>query len=174
MTTAPSPAAANVPRSRQNGLGRLAAWCYDHRRGVLGGWVLVAVAIIGITQWAGSRLDAPGTGRQLSADGLAATARVITAAAAIMVCVFGSFVIGDPARIFGVFGLGLAAAILVDATVVRPVLVPAVMQLLGTANWWLPRWMTRATPDLSIEPDADRLAGGGLGYARPVSVEASE
>ena len=64
-------------------------------------------------------------------NGLASTARVITAAAAIMVCVFGSFVIGDPLRILGVFGLGLAVAVLVDATVVRMVLVPAVMQLLG-------------------------------------------
>jgi RND superfamily putative drug exporter len=72
------------------------------------------------------------------ATGLAATARVITAAAAIMVCVFGSFVLGDPVRILSVFGLGLAVAVFVDATVVRMVLVPAVMQLLGSANWWLP------------------------------------
>jgi putative drug exporter of the RND superfamily len=63
---------------------------------------------------------------------------VITAAAAIMVCVFGSFVIGDPVRILRVFGLGLAVAVLVDATVVRMVLVPAVMELLGSANWWWP------------------------------------
>jgi putative drug exporter of the RND superfamily len=72
------------------------------------------------------------------ADGIAATGRVITAAAAIMVCVFGSFVIGDPLRILDVFGLGLAVAILVDATVVRMVLVPSIMQLLGQANWWFP------------------------------------
>src|SRR5580700_2854832 len=72
------------------------------------------------------------------ADGLAATGRVITAAAAIMVCVFGSFVVGDPVRILDVFGLGLAVAILFDATVVRLVLVPSVMQLLGRANWWFP------------------------------------
>jgi putative drug exporter of the RND superfamily len=78
--------------------------------------------------------------------GLAASARVITAAAAIMVCVFGSFVIGDPLRILDVFGLGLAVAVLVDATMVRMVLVPAVMQLLGSANWWLPRWLSRAAP----------------------------
>jgi putative drug exporter of the RND superfamily len=68
-------------------------------------------------------------------DGLASTARVITAAAAVMVCVFGSFVVNDPLRILDVFGLGLAVAVLVDATVVRMVLVPAVMQLLGSANW---------------------------------------
>jgi RND superfamily putative drug exporter len=100
------------------------------------------------------------------ANGLATTARVITAAAAIMVCVFGSFVIGDPLRILGVFGLGLAVAVLVDATVVRMVLVPAVMQLLGSANWWLPRWIGRAIPDLTIEPDVDHRVGGGLVYTR--------
>ena len=65
------------------------------------------------------------------ADGLAKTARVITAAAAIMICVFGSFVIGDPLRILKVFGLGLAASIFIDATLVRLVLVPSVMELLG-------------------------------------------
>ena len=96
------------------------------------------------------------------ASGLATTARVITAAAAIMVCVFGSFVIGDPLRILAVFGLGLAVAIFVDATVVRMVLVPAVMQLLGPANWWLPRWIGRAIPNLAIEPNLDHLAGGAV------------
>ena len=107
-------------------------------------------------------------------NGLASTARVITAAAAIMVCVFGSFVIGDPLRILGVFGLGLAVAVLVDATVVRMVLVPAVMQLLGPANWWLPRWIGRAIPNLAIEPDVDGLAGGGLARTRPTSAQAAD
>lgn len=83
--------------------------------------------------------------------GLQSSARVITAAAAIMICVFGSFVIGDPTRILDVFGLGLAVAVLVDATIVRMVLVPAVMQLLGAANWWLPRWLDRRVPNLGIE-----------------------
>jgi len=100
------------------------------------------------------------------ADGLASTARVITAAAAIMVCVFGSFVIGDPLRILSVFGLGLAVAVLVDATVVRMVLVPAVMHLLGPANWWLPSWLGRATPRPAIESNADHPAVGGLTYTR--------
>ena len=68
------------------------------------------------------------------ADGLAKTARVITAAAAIMICVFGSFVIGDPLHVLKVFGLGLAAAILIDATLVRMVLVPSIMELLGTGQ----------------------------------------
>jgi putative drug exporter of the RND superfamily len=85
------------------------------------------------------------------ASGLAHTGRVITAAAAIMVCVFGSFVIGDPVRILCVFGLGLAVAVLVDATVVRMVLVPAVMQLLGPANWWLPR-LPGKTPSQELTP----------------------
>ena len=108
------------------------------------------------------------------ADGLASTARVITAAAAVMVCVFGSFVVNDPLRILDVFGLGLAVAVLVDATVVRMVLVPAVMQLLGSANWWLPRWLGRAIPDLAIESSAVHLPGDGLARTRPVSAEVAE
>jgi RND superfamily putative drug exporter len=87
------------------------------------------------------------------ADGLAKTARVITAAAAIMVCVFGSFVIGDSLHVLKVFGLGLAAAILIDATLVRMVLVPSVMELLGRANWWMPSWLDRAVPRLGVEVD---------------------
>jgi RND superfamily putative drug exporter len=85
------------------------------------------------------------------ADGLAATARVITAAAAIMVCVFGSFIINDPIRVLKLFGLGLATAVLVDATLVRMVLVPATMELLGGANWWLPRWLDRLLPKVDVE-----------------------
>ena len=57
MTSTQSSTGANVARSRQNGLGRLAAWCYDHRRRVLAGWLLAVVAVIGLAQWAGSRLD---------------------------------------------------------------------------------------------------------------------
>ena len=89
------------------------------------------------------------------ADGLAKTARVITAAAAIMVCVFGSFVIGDPLHVLKVFGLGLASAILIDATLVRMVLVPGVMELLGNANWWMPSWLNRVVPTLGVEVDVD-------------------
>jgi len=77
--------------------------------------------------------------------GLAATARVISAAAAIMVVVFGSFVLTPDVSVKQI-GLGLAAAVLVDATVVRLVLVPAVMELLGRANWWLPAWLARLLP----------------------------
>jgi RND superfamily putative drug exporter len=84
------------------------------------------------------------------ADGLAVTARVITAAAAIMVCVFGSFVFGDQ-HALQVFGLGLAVAVLVDATIVRLVLVPATMELLGDKNWWIPRWLDRVLPQIHID-----------------------
>jgi RND superfamily putative drug exporter len=77
--------------------------------------------------------------------GLAATARVISAAAAIMVVVFLSFVLTPDVSVKQI-GLGLAAAVLVDATVVRLVLVPAVMELLGRANWWLPAWLARLLP----------------------------
>src|SRR5439155_13598211 len=83
-------------------------------------------------------------------DGLAASARVITAAALIMVSVYTSFVLnGFP--IVKEFGLGLAAAIAVDATIVRCLLVPAVMVLLGRANWWLPGWASRLVPRVGIE-----------------------
>jgi RND superfamily putative drug exporter len=84
------------------------------------------------------------------ADGLAATARVITAAALIMVCVFSAFVLGDD-RSLKLFGLGLAVAVLVDATIVRMVLVPATMELLGDGNWWFPRWLDRLLPRVHIE-----------------------
>ena len=96
------------------------------------------------------------------ADGLASTARVITAAAAIMVVIFGSFVFEDD-RIAKMFGFGLAVAILLDATIVRMLLVPATMALLGEGNWWLPGWLQRALPRISIE-----------GQRAPVPVEVTE
>ena len=85
------------------------------------------------------------------ANGLAATARVITAAAAIMFFVFFSFVLGAD-RSLKMFGLGLAMAVLLDATVVRLVLVPSTMELLGDRNWWLPRWLDRILPVVHVEP----------------------
>ncbi|MDH4169433.1 MAG: MMPL family transporter [Acidimicrobiia bacterium] len=84
------------------------------------------------------------------ADGLASTARVITAAAAIMVVVFGSFMLED-SRIVQLFGLGLSMAILLDASLVRMLLVPATMELLGERNWWFPRWLDRLVPRLDVE-----------------------
>jgi RND superfamily putative drug exporter len=86
------------------------------------------------------------------ADGLATTARLITAAAAIMVCVFGSFALSD-VRALKIIGLGLATAVFVDATLVRMILVPSTMELLGKANWWFPRWLDRAVPTLAVELD---------------------
>jgi putative drug exporter of the RND superfamily len=83
-------------------------------------------------------------------EGLARTARVITAAAAIMVAVFAAFVLSGEVYT-KLIGIGLAAAVLIDATVVRMVLVPAVMQLLGERNWWLPRWLDRTMPQLELE-----------------------
>ncbi len=85
-------------------------------------------------------------------DGLAKTARVITAAAAIMVVVFLAFV-ASPEVFLKLFGIGLAAAIFLDATLVRMVLVPAVMQLLGARAWWIPGWLDRILPRLHVEPD---------------------
>jgi RND superfamily putative drug exporter len=91
------------------------------------------------------------------ADGLAITGRIITAAAAIMFCVFASFVIKDPLHILKVFGLGLATAVLVDATLVRMVLVPSIMEILGPVNWWLPRWMETKMPQIGVEVTPDTL-----------------
>jgi RND superfamily putative drug exporter len=88
------------------------------------------------------------------ADGLATTARVITAAAAIMVVVFGSFMLED-VRDIKVFGLGLAVAVLLDATLVRMLVVPATMELLGDRNWWLPSWLDRLLPRLAVEGGTD-------------------
>jgi RND superfamily putative drug exporter len=100
--------------------------------------------------------DRTGDSRASVADGLASTARVITAAAAIMVVVFGSF-IGESDRVVKLFGLGLSIAVLIDATIVRLLLVPATMELLGDRNWWIPRWLDGILPRVHIEapPDLD-------------------
>ena len=94
--------------------------------------------------------DRTGDNALAVADGLAATARVITAAAAIMVVVFGSFVLGSD-RALKLFGFGLAVAVFVDATIVRLILVPATMELLGDKNWWLPRWLDRILPQIKVD-----------------------
>jgi RND superfamily putative drug exporter len=114
-----------------------------------------------------------GDSRASVADGLAATAKVITAAAAIMVVVFGSFML-EFERAIKMIGTGLATAVLFDATIVRMLLVPATMELLGDRNWWLPRWLDRHLPNLDVEghttptalsddharPDAVRVPAG--------------
>ncbi len=83
--------------------------------------------------------------------GLALTGRVITAAAAIMVTVFAAFMLGED-RVIKLFGLGLASAVLIDAVIIRSVLVPAIMQLLGKRAWYFPSWLDRACPKLHVEP----------------------
>jgi RND superfamily putative drug exporter len=106
--------------------------------------------------------DRTGDNRRAVADGLASTGRVITAAALIMVTVFGSFVLGSSPTI-KLFGLGLATAIFVDATIVRTMLVPATMEVLGDANWWLPRWLDRLLPRLQVEgPSTEVILRGAV------------
>jgi putative drug exporter of the RND superfamily len=106
--------------------------------------------------------DRTGDAKGSVADGLAATARVITAAAAIMIVVFGAFLLEDE-RVIKLFGLGLAVAVLLDATLVRLLLVPATMELLGDKNWWLPKWLDRILPRLNVEGPAhhDEVSDAG-------------
>ena len=94
--------------------------------------------------------------------GQAVTGRVITAAAAIMICVFLSFALLGQ-RVIAEFGIGLAAAVLLDAFVLRTVLVPALMHIFGPKNWWLPGWLDRRMPQLSVDPP------GGAGGGEPLS-----
>jgi putative drug exporter of the RND superfamily len=94
--------------------------------------------------------DATGDNAESVARGMAATGRVITSAALIMTVVFLSFVT-NPSPIVKMMGLGLSTAIALDATIVRMVVVPATMALMGRANWWLPRWLDRRLPRVSVE-----------------------
>ena len=84
--------------------------------------------------------------------GLAATGRVITAAAAIMVVIFGSFALGGE-RTIKLFGISFATAVFLDAFVIRSLLVPSFMQIMGRANWWLPGWLDRLLPDVHLEAE---------------------
>ena len=100
--------------------------------------------------------DATGDNTESVARGMAATGRVITSAALIMTVVFLSFV-ANPSALVKMIGLGLSTAIVLDATIVRMVMVPATMALLGRANWWLPGWLDRQLPQVSTEgADAPR------------------
>ncbi len=92
-------------------------------------------------------------------EGLAGTARVITAAAAIMIAVFAAF-IPSPTVVLKVIGIGMASAILIDATVVRLLLVPAVMHLVGSRNWWMPAWMERRIPQVHVEGHPEHYRTG--------------
>jgi RND superfamily putative drug exporter len=112
--------------------------------------------------------DRTGDNSQAVADGLAATGRVISAAALIMICVFGSFMLGDD-RALKLLGFGLAFAVLVDATIVRLILVPSAMELMGKANWWAPAWLVRILPTIRVDsverekglPAPEPTPGGG-------------
>ncbi|HBX78329.1 MAG TPA: MMPL family transporter, partial [Acidimicrobiaceae bacterium] len=117
--------------------------------------------------------DRHGDPRNSVADGLAATARVITAAAAIMVVVFGSFLFEEN-RIPQLFGLGLATAVLLDATLVRMLLVPATMELLGAKNWWIPKWLDRILPRVDIEGTTSELAAANSAEAPAEPAEPAE
>jgi RND superfamily putative drug exporter len=107
-------------------------------------------------------------------EGISATARVITSAALIMISVFAAFVLGDD-PIIKMFGLGLATAVFIDATIVRIVLVPATMKLLGDWNWWLPGWLDRLLPNLDVEggtglPEPDYEPGRGPAVPEPAQI----
>ena len=96
-----------------------------------------------------------GNNRIAVRNGLAATGKTITAAALIMILVFGSFILGGN-RVIKEFGIGLAGGILVDAVLIRMAIVPSIMMMFGKANWWFPAWLDRILPKLSV--DADDLA----------------
>ncbi len=89
--------------------------------------------------------------------GQATTGRVIIAAATIMICVFSAFILTGQ-QVIGEFGIGFAAAVLLDAFILRTILVPAAMHMFGRANWWLPGWLDRLLPHLSIEPAGEPLS----------------
>ncbi|MDQ1016074.1 MMPL family transporter [Streptomyces afghaniensis] len=110
-----------------------------------------------------------GDNRRAVRVGLAETSRVINSAAVIMISVFLAFVLsGD--RVIAMFGIALAAAVALDAFVLRTLLVPALMHLLGGANWWLPRWMDKRLPRISIEPPEARAAHERLAAAADAEV----
>jgi RND superfamily putative drug exporter len=108
-----------------------------------------------------------GDNKTAVANGLATTARVITAAAAIMVALFMVFVYGFTERAIKLFGVGMAVAVFVDATIVRMVLVPATMELLGDRNWWLPKWLDRILPKIDVEGAQPAAAVGPGPGAEP-------
>jgi RND superfamily putative drug exporter len=87
--------------------------------------------------------------------GQAETGRVITAAATIMILVFLSFIL-EGQRVIAEFGIGLAAAVLLDAFILRNFLVPALMHSFGKSNWWLPKWLDKILPHLAVEPVDDK------------------
>ena len=118
------------------------------------------------------RYFATGDNSTAVADGLARTARLITAAAAIMVFVFGAFVLSAD-RALQLIGFGLAVAVLLDATVVRLLLVPATMEMLGDRNWWLPNWLERRLPARPTAP-APSVPSAAIEAIPPIGADSSE
>jgi uncharacterized membrane protein YdfJ with MMPL/SSD domain len=106
-------------------------------------------------EWRAGPAGSPTADSDAVANALARTGRIITSAAAIMICVFAAFVLGD-LRVLRVIGLGMAVAVLLDATLVRMVATPAALQLTGRANWWFPRWLDRIMPGFLTEVLATR------------------
>jgi RND superfamily putative drug exporter len=106
-----------------------------------------------------------GDNRMAVRNGLAATGKTITAAALIMILVFGSFIFGGE-RVIKEFGLGLAAGILIDAVVIRMAIVPALMLLIGKSNWWFPRWLDRILPHIGFEASETPATANGHGGDR--------
>ena len=113
---------------------------------------------------------ATGDNHQAVRTGQAATGRVITAAATIMTLVFSAFILSGQ-QVIGEIGIGLAAAVLLDAFLLRTLLVPALMHLTGRANWWLPGWLDRDLPHLSIEPAAQPAIPPGLAAAKTAGTD---
>jgi putative drug exporter of the RND superfamily len=111
--------------------------------------------------------------REAITHGLSATGRTITAAAAIMILVFAAFVLGGE-RVIKLFGIGLASAVLFDALIIRSVLVPTLMLLIGKANWWLPGWLDRVLPRLNVEGGAGDDSPPPERPLEPVAVGASD
>jgi putative drug exporter of the RND superfamily len=111
--------------------------------------------------------DRTGDSHQSVVNGLAATARVITAAALIMISVFLAFVT-NPSPTVKMIGLGMAAAVFIDATIVRMVLVPSTMELAGKVNWWIPHWLDRILPHINVDQPTPPTSGSPDAVEAPV------
>ena len=110
------------------------------------------------------RYHATGDNRLAVAQGLQASAKTISSAALIMVAVFAIFA-GTGVPQIKEIGVGLAVAIFLDATIVRLILVPTTMEMMGDWNWWLPKWLDRILPDMDFESSGSEAAGGGRARA---------
>ena len=117
-------------------------------------------------EW-GKRKDAS----EAVVHGLDSNGRVITAAATIMICVFASFALGGNLTI-KLFGVALASAVAIDAFIIRSILVPAIMELLGKRAWWLPSWLDRILPRLNVDHGSDLADPAADGALKPAEERA--